>query len=193
MLTLDPLKLTPQNIIPFLEDIFERFGEEEYLGESVTMAQHMLQGATLAEQEGQDDEIIVATLLHDIGHFTSNLGCFTLEDSMDRGHEEAGAQTIERIFPSIVSDCIRYHVAAKRYLCATSPVYFEYLSEASKHSLKLQGGEMSKTEVTEFEKKTNLDSIITVRYFDDLGKSPDMLTPPLGHFFPTVKRVIKEY
>ena len=72
------LKLNSKNIVAFLEDLFERRGDEEYLGEPVTMAQHMLQGAKLAEQKGESDITIVSTLLHDIGHFTSEFGMFKI-------------------------------------------------------------------------------------------------------------------
>ena len=144
--------LTRDNIVDFLADIFERRGGEEYLGEPVTMAEHMLQGATLAEQAGNDEEIIVAALLHDIGHFTSEFGTFSMDDTEDRHHEEAGAEILQRFFPSVVTDCVRYHVAAKRYLCATRPDYFNRLSEASVHSLELQGGPMDDEEVAEFER-----------------------------------------
>ena len=132
--------LTPANIVAFLADIFERRGGEEYLGEPVTMAEHMLQGATMAEQSGLPDIIIVAALLHDIGHFTSEFGTFSMDDTEDRLHEEAGARVLEAFFPRLVTDCVRYHVAAKRYLCATRPEYFDRLSQASVHSLNLQGG-----------------------------------------------------
>ena len=134
--------LTPDTIVAFLGDIFTRRGHEEYLGEPVTMAEHMLQGATIAEAQGQSEDIIVATLLHDIGHFTSEFGTFQMNDTQDRYHEEAGAQVLGRFFPAIVTDCVRYHVAAKRYLCAARPEYFAKLSEASVHSLNLQGGPM---------------------------------------------------
>ena len=182
--------LTQHNIVAFLEDIFERRGGEEYLGEPVTMAEHMLQGATLAEQSNQDELIIVATLLHDIGHFTSEFGTFTLEDKADRYHEEAGAKVLEQFFPATVADCVRYHVAAKRYLCATTPEYFERLSEASIHSLNLQGGPMSAKEIIEFEKNPNLKEIIQVRYLDDAGKEADMETPPFAYFAPMVQRIV---
>ena len=142
--------LTRDNIVAFLGDIFDRRGGEEYLGEPVTMAEHMLQGATIAEQNGQDEIIIVSALLHDIGHFTSEFGTFTMDDTEDRYHEEAGAKVLEEFFPSVVTDCVRYHVAAKRYLCATKPEYFKRLSEASIHSLNLQGGPMDADEVAEF-------------------------------------------
>lgn len=182
--------LTQGNIVAFLEDIFERRGGEEYLGEPVTMAEHMLQGATIAEANGQEEEIIVAALLHDIGHFTSEFGTFSMEDTEDRHHEEAGAQVLERFFPSVVTDCVRYHVAAKRYLCATRPDYFRRLSEASVHSLALQGGPMSEAEVDAFERNPNLEKIVAVRYLDDAGKHPDMQTPRFAHFAPMVQRVV---
>ena len=185
--------LTPDTIVDFLADIFERRGGEEYLGEPVTMAEHMLQGATLAEQAGQDDAIIVAALLHDIGHFTSEFGMFSMDDTEDRYHEEAGAAALERFFPAIVTDCVRYHVAAKRYLCATRPEYFERLSEASVHSLSLQGGPMSRKEVSEFEKNPNLEQIIQVRYLDDAGKRADITTPLFSHFAPLVQRVVDQH
>jgi phosphonate degradation associated HDIG domain protein len=185
--------LTKDNIVAFLGGIFDRRGGEEYLGEPVTMAEHMLQGATIAEQNGQDEIIIVSALLHDIGHFTSEFGTFTMDDTEDRYHEEAGARVLEEFFPSVVTDCVRYHVAAKRYLCATKPEYFNRLSEASIHSLNLQGGPMSADEVAEFEANPNLKEIIAVRYLDEAGKRADMETPDYWHFAPMVQRVVDSH
>ena len=189
----DIATLNRDNIVAFIGDIFERRGGEEYLGEPVTMAEHMLQGATLAEQSNQDESIIVAALLHDIGHFTSEFGSFTMDDTEDRFHEQAGARVLERFFPSVITDCVRHHVAAKRYLCATKPEYFNRLSEASVHSLNLQGGPMSEDEVAEFEKNPNLKEIIQVRYLDDAGKRDDMETPDFWHFAPMVQRLVDRH
>ncbi|WP_108814669.1 (R)-1-hydroxy-2-trimethylaminoethylphosphonate oxygenase [Loktanella sp. Alg231-35] len=185
--------LNQQTIVDFIGSIFDRRGDEEYLGEPVNMGQHMLQGATLAEQSGQPEEIIVGALLHDIGHFTSEFGTFTMDDTHDRHHEDAGAEVLERFFPSVITDCVRYHVAAKRYLCATRPAYFRQLSEASVHSLNLQGGPMSADEVAAFEKNPNLDQIIAVRYLDDAGKRPDMVTPDFWHFAAMVQRMVDQH
>ncbi len=132
--------LTQKNIVKFLGEIFARRGGEEYLGEPVTMAEHMLQGAYFAEKANEPDVIVVASLLHDIDHFTSEFGAFSMDDIEDRFHEEAGAKVLERFFPPLVIDCVRHHVAAKRYLCAARPEYFKRLSAASIHSLNLQGG-----------------------------------------------------
>ena len=189
-MTAKPEELNADTIVEFLASIFERRGSEEYLGEPVTMGEHMLQGATIAEQNGQPDEIVVGALLHDIGHFTSEFGTFSMDDVEDRHHEDAGAEVLERFFPSVVTDCCRYHVAAKRYLCATKPAYFDRLSEASVHSLNLQGGPMSAEEVAEFEKNPNLKEIIAVRYLDEAGKIAGMKTPGFRHFAPKVQRLV---
>jgi predicted HD phosphohydrolase len=182
--------LSPETIVAFLADIFERRGGEEYLGEPVTMAEHMLQGAYLAEQQGEGEEIIVAALLHDIGHFTSEFGTFSMEDEHDKHHEVAGAKVLDRFFPTIVTDCVRYHVAAKRYICATDPEYFGELSAASIHSLKLQGGPMSPAEVAEFERLENFREIVKVRYLDDAGKIAGLATPGFAHYAPMVQRIV---
>jgi phosphonate degradation associated HDIG domain protein len=182
--------LSPEAIVAFLGDIFERRGGEEYLGEKVTMAEHMLQGAYLAEQQGEAEIIIVAALLHDIGHFTSEFGSFSMDDAHDKHHEEAGAEVLERFFPRLVVDCVRHHVAAKRYICATDVSYFDQLSAASVHSLKLQGGPMNAREIAAFEKNPNLAEIVRVRRLDDAGKIEGMATPGFSHYAPMLQRIV---
>jgi phosphonate degradation associated HDIG domain protein len=182
--------LSPNTIVAFIGDIFERRGGEEYLGEPVTMAEHMLQGAHLAEQQGEEEIIIVATLLHDIGHFTSEFGAFSMDDTHDKHHEEAGAQVLEHFFPNLVVDCVRHHVAAKRYICATDPNYFAQLSVASIHSLKLQGGPMDAAEIAQFERNPNIKEIVRVRHLDDAGKIAGLTTPGFAHYAPMLQRVV---
>jgi predicted HD phosphohydrolase len=182
--------LTRENIVPFLADIFERRGGEAYLGEKVTMAEHMLQGAHFAEVRGEDAMVMVAALLHDIGHFTSEFGTFSMEDSQDRCHEEAGAVVLEPFFPAVVVDCVRHHVAAKRYLCATNPNYLGRLTPASIHSLKLQGGPMGADEAEAFAQNPNIDIILKVRHLDDEGKVAGLKSPPFAHFAPMVQHVV---
>lgn len=188
-----PTALTSENIVEFICSIFERRGAEEYLGEPVTMGEHMLQGATLAEEAGHPEAIIAAALLHDIGHFTSEFGTFTMGDTEDRYHEDAGAEVLERFFPAIVTDCVRHHVAAKRYLCATRPEYYRRLSEASVHSLNLQGGPMNDQEIERFAKEPNLEAIIAVRFLDDAGKRADMETPGIRYFAPLLERLVARH
>ena len=185
--------LNATNIVDFIGSIFEKRGDEEYLGEPVTMGQHMLQGATMAEKSREPDEIIIGTLLHDIGHFTSEFGTFSMEDTEDRYHEDAGAAVLEQFFPKVITDCCQHHVAAKRYLCATDPGYFQKLSTASIHSLNLQGGPMSEAELKDFEKNPNLKKILKVRLYDDAGKIPDMITPSFWHFAPLVQKMVDSH
>jgi predicted HD phosphohydrolase len=185
--------INTENIVDFIGSIFERRGGEEYLGEPVTMGQHMLQGATLAEQNEEPDEIVVGALLHDIGHFTSEFGTFSMDDTEDRYHENAGAALLENFFPSVITDCCRYHVAAKRYLCATDPQYFNKLSDASIHSLNLQGGPMSEAEIINFKRNPNLKQILTVRLYDDAAKVPKMATPSFRHFAPLVHKMLNNF
>jgi [1-hydroxy-2-(trimethylamino)ethyl]phosphonate dioxygenase len=182
--------LNSANIVDFIADIFTRRGGEEYLGEPVTMAEHMLQGAHFAEKAGESEVIIVAALLHDIGHFTSEFGTFSMDDTADKFHEDAGADVLQPFFPALVTDCVRYHVAAKRYLCAAKPDYFKRLSEASIHSLNLQGGPMSADEVAEFENKPNFSEIVKVRYYDEAGKRADLKTRPFSYYAPMVQRIV---
>lgn len=186
----DYSKLNADNIVAFIGDIFERRGADSYLGEAVTMSQHMLQGAQLAEQAGAGDALIAAALMHDIGHYTSEFPADALAKNIDNVHEEAGAAVIAPYFPDVITDCVRYHVAAKRYLCATDPEYFGKLSDASVHTLNLQGGPMDADEVAEMRRNPNLDAIIQVRIWDDQGKDPEVETPPFDHYAPILQRVV---
>ena len=182
--------LSRDNIVDFIADIFARRGAEEYLGEPVTIAEHMLQCAHCAEVDCESDALIAAALLHDIGHFTNEFPSDAADHGVDTCHEEAGARVLKRFFPDLIHDCVRYHVAAKRYLCATDPDYFAKLSAASVHSLNLQGGPMTAAEAAEFAKTPNLDAILKVRIWDDIGKDPEMTVPGFDHYRPLLGRVV---
>lgn len=119
---------TRATIVPFIADILTRRGADSYLGEAVTMQQHMLQCAHLAELEGASDELVAAALLHDIGHYLGEFGEDYIAQGVDDLHEEAGAKVLAGFFPPLLVECVRLHVAAKRYLCATDPGYFARLS-----------------------------------------------------------------
>ncbi|MEM7179218.1 MAG: HD domain-containing protein [Pseudomonadota bacterium] len=187
------IDLTRKTIVPFLAEIFERNGADEYLGEPVSMAEHMLQGAQLAEEAGASDEVVAAALLHDIGHFTHEFPMEAAELGIDSRHEEAGARVLERFFPTIVVDCVRYHVDAKRYLCATDDGYFGQLSPASVHSLGLQGGPMTEDEVAAFNRNPNARDIVQVRHWDDEGKIEGKQTPDFAHYAPLLQRVVDRH
>ena len=183
-------EIGPDTIVAFIADIFKRRGAESYLGEQVTMSQHMLQAAQLAERTGCADDLIAAALLHDIGHYTSEFPDDAMDRDIDNRHEEAGARVLEPFFPATVTDCVRWHVDAKRYLCAVDPGYFERLSEASVHTLRLQGGPMTPEEVEVFSRHDNLDSIIQVRMWDEGAKDPTVDSPDFDHYAPLLQRLV---
>ncbi len=180
-------------IIDCLTAIFEDVAAVEYLGEDVTIAEHMLQSATLAERGRRKDSVIVGALLHDIGHVAGASGMFSMTDTEDRHHELAGARLVERFFPAVVTDCIRHHVAAKRYLSATRRGYLDRLSDASRHSLFLQSGPMGAHEVKQFARHPHLDEIIAVRLLDDAGKRSGMKTPGFPHFVPIIESLLEQH
>jgi len=187
------IDLNRETIIPFLAEIFERRGAEEYLGERVSISEHMLQGALLAEEAGAPEEVVAAALLHDVGHFTHDFPENAADQGIDSRHEDAGAAILTDYFPKVVVDCVQHHVAAKRYLCATDQRYFDCLSEASVLSLKLQGGPMSEDEVREFAENPDLDAILQVRVWDDEAKVPGKTTPDFAYYTPLLKRVVARH
>ena len=190
-------ELTASTIIPFLADIFQRRGAEEYLGEPVTIGEHMLQAAYIARRDNHADDVVAAALLHDIGHFTGEFigmplasGTAFLEDETDRMHEDAGAVVLAPFFPDLVVDCCKYHVAAKRYLCACEPGYFDRLSEASVHSLRLQGGPMGQAEADAFAAHPHFDAIIAVRRYDEAGKEAGLQVPAFQSYVPMLETMV---
>ncbi len=186
-------KLNSGNIVDFIADIFKRRGADSYLGEQVTMSQHMLQTALCAEQAGADDETIAAALLHDIGHYTNEFPEDALEQGIDNHHDAAGARVLQPFFPAEVTEPVRLHVATKRYLCAVDPTYFNRLSAASVHSLNLQGGPMDETETAEFAKNPYLDLAIRVRKWDEDAKVENLATPSFEHYAPILQRVVDRH
>ena len=185
------IKINHFNIVNHIEDIFNRRGAESYLGEDVTMAQHMLQAAQCAEESGADGSLIVAALLHDIGHYKNEIPETALAKGINNYHEEAGANFLEDYFPVSVIEPIRQHVSAKRYLCAVKSNYFQSLSVASVHTLNLQGGPMNENEIKEFEKNAYLDECVKLRYCDEGAKDPERIHQQFSYFRALVESLVK--
>lgn len=162
--------------------LFQERGRDAYLGEPVSQAEHALQAAHLAEVAGASDALVVAALLHDVGHLLHGLGEDAAERGIDDRHERSGGSWLARNFGAEVVEPVRLHVDAKRYLCAVEPSYFEALSPASKLSLSLQGGPMSPGEVAAFEANPHHLDAVRLRRWDDEAKVAGLDVPGLEHY-----------
>jgi phosphonate degradation associated HDIG domain protein len=162
--------------------VFREYGAEEYLGERVSMTEHMLQAAYAAEQDGAPSQLVAAALLHDYGHFIHELPSDAADHGIDTQHEEVAHAFLSEHFGPEIAEPIRMHVAAKRYLCSTDPSYLDELSPASVHSLSLQGGPYSPHEVAEFEMSPYAQDAVRLRRYDDIGKVEGLETPDLEHY-----------
>jgi len=182
-------ELSPDEIIAEIRKAFAACGHLDY-GESISMQEHMLQAACIAEQKGEDDTVIVATLLHDYGHLVCNMPNNTFEDGIDNYHEDVGAQALESWFDEDIVGAVRLHVDAKRYLCASTPAYRDKLSQASITTLEVQGGPMNEEEMAAFREKRGYRLALKVRVYDDLGKEPQMERPNLDYYIPKLKACI---
>ena len=140
-----------------------------YIGEKVTMSEHMIQTAMLAEKTNCSSNLVCSSLLHDYGHFILENPDKLITQSKDGGHEDVGYEFLEKYFVKDVLGPIKYHVKAKKYL-AREEKYYKLLSEASKISLKLQGGAMSNEEAEKFESNKFFENSIKLRKFDEIAK-----------------------
>jgi gamma-butyrobetaine dioxygenase len=165
-----------------IEGLFASEGAKEYLGEPVSQASHMLQAAMLAERDHADEALIAAALLHDVGHFAGTLTGHDLMRGTDNRHSETGAAWLSQWFGAEVTEPVRLHVAAKRYLCATEPGYAAALSPASVYTLSVQGGPMRGPELADFAENPYAARAVRVRRWDDLAKDPEAQVPGLDHF-----------
>ena len=167
-----------------LASLFQHAGMREYFGEAASVSAHMLQAGALAEAAGAPDNLVAAALLHDVGHLRS------VHDGSEERHEESGADWLAEWLPVAVTEPIRLHVAAKRYLCATEPGYLETLSAASLRSLEMQGGPMTTSEAHTFAGLQFARDAVAVRRWDEAAKDPDMRTPSFDHFRPVLERLL---
>jgi len=174
-------------VVDEIAQLFADRGKEAYLGERVSIADHMLQTAEAATRDGASPDLVAAALLHDVGHLLHTMPADAADHGVDTVHEEVGARWLSMAFTESVTAPIRLHVAAKRYLCATTSDYMAVLSPASVHSLMLQGGPMTPDEAAAFESVAHSADAVRVRRWDDEGKVPGRSVPAFEHYRPLLE------
>lgn len=174
-----------------IERLLTLKAEGQYGLAAINQRQHALQAAQLAEGMGLPPAEIVAALLHDIGHMVHDLGEDPAAAGVDDLHEARGEEYLRHWFGPEVTEPVRLHVAAKRFLCATEADYFAKLSPDSVLSLSLQGGPMSAEEVAAFRANPAWEAAVRLRRFDEQAKVKGLATPPVGHFMPYVAATIR--
>ena len=165
-----------------IRELFRARGACQYSSEPVTQLEHALQTAQLAAQSGAARSLIVASLLHDLGHLSNDQGETPTLRGIDDRHQYHGVSVLKGLFADDVLAPIRLHVDAKRYLCATEPGYWDGLSVDSKRSLELQGGMFAPGAAEKFIAQPHARDAVRLRRWDDLAKVAGLKTPDLEHF-----------
>jgi [1-hydroxy-2-(trimethylamino)ethyl]phosphonate dioxygenase len=172
-----------------LFSIYAQCGSDTYFGEAVSMTEHGLQAAYFAQASDASDALVVAALLHDIGHLIEPVPDDIADWKIDARHELTGSRWLAARFGPEVCEPVRLHVPAKRYLCATDSAYFRRLSSASVLTLKLQGGPLSRAEIAAFEAEPYHREAVLVRQWDDQGKIAGLRTPDFNHYRALIDRL----
>jgi len=172
----------PEPIVNEVFSLYEMHGNEDYIGEPVSQLEHMSQAAALAEEEGFEDEVVLAAFFHDIGHLCASSEANSMAGFGVMDHEKLGADYLrDRGFSERIASMVQSHVVAKRYLTYKYPEYYNQLSDASKATLEFQGGRMSEKEAIDFEQNPDAELFVRLRYWDDKAKETNKPTPDIAH------------
>ncbi|MHB1570155.1 MAG: HD domain-containing protein [Solirubrobacteraceae bacterium] len=166
-----------------------------YDGEPVDQLSHALQCAALAAaQAADDDEFVVACLLHDVARAPAVAGM--QYDGPAEGavagehHGEAAARWLAPRVGERVAWLAEQHVGAKRYLVATDAAYRDQLTEVSARTLQAQGGPMSDDEVASFRRQPGWELAVALRRIDDRGKVLGLDVPGIESYRSRLARVV---
>jgi predicted HD phosphohydrolase len=160
-------------------DFYDSLGDD---GDPIPILPHSLQcAAQLSEVAPDDDELIVAGLVHDIGH--------RLQPAHPVEHGKVAADAVRSLFGDRVANLVELHVPAKRYLVTVDRSYGSELSTGSTASLARQGGALDDAERAELERQPELADALTLRRADEAAKVPGAEVPDLDHWRPLLERV----
>ncbi len=175
-----------------IQDIYDYKASGRYGLSQLNQYAHAVQAAELARLAGSTDALILAALMHDVGHMIHNLGDHPAAAGIDDCHEEQGAAWLSQFFGADVTEPVRLHVAAKRYLCATEKGYLKKLSEDSMESLMIQGGPMNHLEIAVFESRPYFHDAVQLRRFDEMAKDPKGPQPRFSEFESIISKLASQ-
>ena len=181
------------DLVNYIVWLYGDRGARPYGSEAVTQFEHALQCAELAERGGASDDLIVASLLHDLGHLLHELGSDVARRGVDDRHEYRPLRMLRRHFGEAVLAPIRLHVAAKRYLCTVESGYWDGLSPASRVSLQLQGGIYTQVEASHFIRQPCAHDAVRLRMWDDRAKVARKPTPDFLYYTDLLLRCALEH
>jgi len=168
-------------------ELLERSAGDDYIGEGVTQLAHALQAAALARAAGASGDEVLAALLHDVGHLCAPAAAPRMGGLGVLHHEDVGAEFLAALgFAASVTELVRGHVAAKRYLVSSDAGYVARLSAASRETLRHQGGPMEGAERRAFEALPAHRALLRVRSWDERAKQPGLAVPGLGAYAPLI-------
>ena len=185
--------LSAQQVLDELTSIYDGRATGQYGLSHINQLAHAVQSGYHARAQGLKTSVVVAALLHDIGHMVHTLGEHPAALGIDDCHEIIGADWLARYFGPEVIQPIRLHVAAKRYLCAVESDYFHKLSRDSVESLLLQGGRMTEDEVSAFKQDTYWEDAVALRRIDELAKDPKGPMPKFAEFDQEILRLCEAF
>ncbi|NUK08938.1 HD domain-containing protein [Streptomyces lunaelactis] len=174
--------LSVDGLMAMLADCEDVWDTPDRSGDPVDILDHGLQvAAVLAERYPQDEELQVAGLVHDIGHY--------LVPGDEAEHGEHAAAAVSGLLGPRVARLVALHIPAKRYLAAADPECAAGLSPESMRTLALQGGPMTPQEQNAFEAAPDFPAAVALRRADDAGKVVGLRVAGLEHWRPRVERV----
>ncbi len=187
-------RLSAEQSVSQLFALCRQQAHADYIGEAISQLEHMAQAGELAEQEGTDDELVLAAFLHDVGHFCAPLQAHNCMNEHGRqGHEQVGAHWLASLgFPRRLCELVASHVDAKRYLCAREPGYFEGLSPASRQTLIWQGGPMNAEQADAFEHSPLFKDALRLRRWDEAAKVVGKPLPELRRWEAMALRTLEK-
>jgi phosphonate degradation associated HDIG domain protein len=181
-------RVEPAASVAEVLELYERYGDDHY-DEELSQREHALQTASLARAAGADDALVVAALLHDVGHLLDLRAGNVAGSAEDLRHESTGARYLAVLYGPAVTAPIALHVRAKRYRCAVDADYLAALSPASTHSLVLQGGPLSRSAAAAFEALPGFAAAVALRGWDDGGKIDGLAAGRLDDHLDLLERV----